>query len=165
MANHAYVVPKECPTKAEVAETVQKFLDERFPQLYLNECEDGFIVMVRREIDGDSVFAQSFCLSFWMGTYRKKPCIEFRHGHGLEILWWIEHEIRYYLAVKYDAVQYDDADSRKVTVKDDQSYRTYLEYLDKTGLRLWKLESAHREKGLLPSALAQLYGDIPIVHT
>lgn len=56
------------------------------------------------------------------------PCIEFRHGHVYQFLWWVEYEIREELACRYDAWSVDDSDF-KFDQPQQERFNTYEDYL------------------------------------
>lgn len=130
MANHAFVIPRKLPPAEQIDQDVREIVQRQFPQLTVDFSPEEKSWLVSYNNDGH------LALTFWIGkSYRaKKPnCIEFRHGHGYNCLWWIENQIREQLAEKYKARCYDDGIGWYE--REYVHYPTYREYLLKTHMQ------------------------------
>lgn len=129
--NHAYVVPKVMPTVEQIDAVAREFVAERFPQFELTLSDD----------DGPTWFVhlrenESVRLIFWMGKYLEEnashPCIEFRHGHSYDFLWWIEREITKKLHDVFGGVTVDDGIGQyEIEPVEHRYYYNYLEWMYK----------------------------------
>lgn len=159
MANHGYVIVKKLPPAKKVDAELRDIV-AKFPQfdLHFYAKERSWDFLLRSD--------NKFGMSFWLDkTYKKEPCIEFRHGHGSNFFWWIEYEIREELGLRYDAIMADDGDNRRTKPK-KKRYSFYSEYARENMSRWWTAFEADRfNKELaelrtwLPEELKSLIGN------
>jgi len=121
MANHAHIVVDELPSFEEVDKLIRDYTTERFPVLKIEKLEfeeNGWYIgydeyhgiclwlseveLAETEDDWNSKTAKK------EGKIKKYPCFEFRHGHSMDIFWWIEKQYRSLLARTYNGKGYDE---------------------------------------------------------
>ena len=145
MANHAYIIPTtEMPTYEEVGAAIREFFaaDGKFPMFVIEDTfygteEPGWFI-------SEPAMPGYVALTLWMGKIGleenydeekddfsvRTPCIETRHGHAFQILWWIEGELIRFLAERYNARVVDDG-SGEYDWHEHHVCASYKEYLDK----------------------------------
>lgn len=156
MANHAYVYGGNIPSNEEVDAVVREVVDKKFPMLQVDFHPDkawqevkGYW-LIHRKAEQEPIYD---AIEFWRSKHRPCPelygentdewedsdwsawessqgevdCLEFRHGHGSHIWWWLEYEIREELACRFDCVQEDDG-VEGVTKNCTERYDTYADY-------------------------------------
>ena len=162
MSNHAYVMPKKMPTVSQIHTDAEAIL-KKFPQFKLTRNLDEWIVEYIWPEKAENQYFIGLC--FWVDRYEKKKCITFRHGHGLNFMWWIEYEIREELAKLYNAVSKDDGYEGKDPPCLER-FDSYIEYFRFTRKSMYENQSSkkHFENLLkfeyehMPEGLKDLYG-------
>jgi hypothetical protein len=143
MANHAYVIPDKLPDPQRINDDVFAIVKRKFPQFQLefDATQNSWMLSYK----GDGYIA----MTFWLDEYgdpetfdeatekwgRMLPCIEFRHGHAYQFMWWVEYEIREELARLYNAQVVDDGLGTFDPPQLDpqlERYDTYRDYLVRT---------------------------------
>jgi hypothetical protein len=168
MANHAYVVPEQLPSIETIDADIRAIVGNKFPMFQVEHNPDQDLWWIN--LNGDA----NFSLQCWIGEHwedydektddckTKIPCIEFRHGHCCQMLWWIEDEIRNALAAKYQAKQYDDGIGDYTPSVEYNSeirtYNTFHDYVDSfTNSSEWRNLMLEEHREFLPDALKVLF--------
>jgi hypothetical protein len=105
------------------------------------------------------------CLAWEAQHTEKLDCLEFRHGHGFQLWWWIEYEIREELACRFGCHQEDDGTG--ATENYTERYDTYADYLKAIHKGMpddWRSYQRKMDRELLERAkwgdLAPIIGDL-----
>jgi hypothetical protein len=193
MANHAFVYGTQIPSNDEVNAAVEEIV-RKFPMLKVeyepetcwNEGVPGFW---RVHCEDDDLHRVQFwrskrfpCPQFfnvdteswgdeeWEDWYSKVPqgidCLEFRHGHGGELWWWLEFEIREELAARFNCTQEDEGVGGVLKNRAER-FDTYAEYysyqrsfLEPEKLKAsWDIEIDMFER-MYPESMHPLKGEI-----
>jgi hypothetical protein len=148
MANHGYIFAKELPDAETINKDVQEIVARKFPMFIVNfdpeaawhEGKKGLWNIIFKNEDPNTF---RIGIQFWMSEREryeydeekdeegelidKLPCIEFKHGHGSQFLWWLEYEIREELATRYNCTIADDGDGEE-NPPHTKRYNTFYEY-------------------------------------
>lgn len=157
MSNHAYIYGK-LPSVDVIDADIREIISRQFPEFVVEKYgpgengwnEKGTLWMIKMTPERSQFI--------WTDKFKRKPCLEFRHGHGADFFWWVEYEVREQLAVKYGLKANDDGiGDYKPEYK---PYKTLIEYLNGTRASYLKeLASWHYE--VLPKSLWKYLDGIP----
>lgn len=161
MANHARIFRDKdsIPPVEQIRKDVEEIVKRKFPLYRIEFNPENNMWWV-----GYGPMGESFnCLTFWLDVTKVRPtkpvskdfdwddwcengpevpCIEFRHGHSYQFLWWVEDEIRRSLAVKYNLLENDDcSDEVYEPSKTFKEQACWLDYLD---LKIAKIRANKR---------------------
>lgn len=178
MANHAKVITGKTLDPAEVNEIVQRLNKEKLGgvftitlgrghygehQWFLQYKDEGFIGMHfwltdnqqwGEEKDGKWIeFDEPKVIS-------KQSCIEFRHGHSFQFMWWVEGLFRENLGVHYNAEMWDDGvgECGKPDPERYETFKTYVTRIEtktKAEVKAWKNLHFNWQKKDIPADLAE----------
>ncbi len=117
MANHAKVCTGNTLDPKEVNQLVQDINEDRFGNIFFIEFDEKEKTWYLSETVETN---QWIGLSFWISdeidftktgkkkVISKQNCIEFRHGHAYNLMWYIEGVFREALGEHYKARMWDD---------------------------------------------------------
>ncbi len=128
MANHAFLYSQHIPDADTVDRDLREFVSTKFPMLVVERADDyhyWYINHPKMPYDGIQMWYQDrgdefhFSKVAWdsHAEYPDEPepninpnddVLEFRHGHGGRLWWWLECEVRMFLAHKYQCNAYDE---------------------------------------------------------
>lgn len=148
MANHARLFSTNIPSDPEVIDRdMREFVSTKFPMLTLRRGEgvegDRYwsvscpgwefdsVQMWLQDRDDEFHFTKIYAADY-DGDEVDPKCevLDFRHGHGLKIWWWLECEVRMYFARKYQCGAYDEG----IGFYDEKQeyFENYAQYLKVT---------------------------------
>jgi hypothetical protein len=185
MANHAYLYSTHIPDPDTVDKDLRGFIANKFPMLAV-ERTDNYWCISHPELDGEAIQMwyqdrddeYHFAKVAWESHAESEvdepepniapndDVLEFRHGHGMRAWWWLESEVRMFLAGKYKCNAYDDGIG-EYEEKQEQ-FENYLDYMRKTTAghpridQLVELEIGMLEEydkaGIIPDSFRPLLG-------
>ncbi len=155
MANHAYLFSPNIPAAAEVEELLNEWLTARFGGIF------------KLERNGDSFMITSSCatppihdaVQMWISKWddehdewkledgldeKVDRYFEFRHGHGSDVWWWFESQVRAKLFDVFGGKSLDDG----IGWYEQNPEDTLREYL--------KIRYSHPISGLLRFTLTKM---------
>jgi hypothetical protein len=157
MANHAKVCTGKTLNPDEVNEIVQRLNKEKLGgvftityekdvpngwgkhQWHLSYKGDDYLGMVFwltddiRYGEGDEYGSTKEFVEYdEPKTLSTQSCIEFRHGHSFQFMWWVEGVFRENLGKHYNAEMYDDGTGWEGPAKPDR-YETFEKYMTNNG--------------------------------
>lgn len=166
MANHAYLIKKRMPPLQQVVIDMLDIQSSRFPNFSLTHDGSGYISL-------GHPFDYNLEVHLWYQTSNyidtkepSRPCLNFRHGHSYDCLWWIEETILLELCERYKIKRiYDegigwfpaDISHRCVT------YADYLKrhYLTAEGqLSEYRVQTFKEELKQVPKDMKRLFGKL-----
>lgn len=163
MANNAYLIPApgKMPTAQEVDRVVREIVAQHFPPLVV-EFSEEYSIWVISVVEEKTQIAFTFCLDSYYQeaedgedlAMKILPCIEFRHGHSFDFLWWLEREFTLYLKEAFPGKTVDDGIGEYEI--EPTHYSTYYEYLeakykDKPASFNFYTEDLKHQLGFFPS--------------
>jgi len=91
-------------------------------------------------------------------TLSKQSCIEFRHGHAFQFMWWVEGVFRENLGKHYNAQMWDDGTGWLEKAKPElyktlESYVTGIGCKTKEQIKAWKKLHFDWQKDEIPKEL------------
>lgn len=140
MANHGYVRTKTTLDKARVHQiTLDVIKKHKLTSLKLERNEEGteWILFVDNNnavhfwIDDEKEYGQEI-EGKWVDYPKpkiisKNSVIEFRHGHGWDIMWWMEHPFMYAFIQEFGGAAYDDGIGEEPYEIHDETFPEYLD--------------------------------------
>jgi hypothetical protein len=188
MANHAKVITSKTLDPREVDDIVQRLNKEKLGgifnityqknvkggygkhQWFLQYKDEDYIAMVfwisddvayGYEEDGKWIESDDRTI------LSKQSCIEFRHGHSFDFMWWVEGVFRENLGKHYNAKMWDDGIGECETANPEryETFKTYasFNYADKDGnlnkenLKKWKEIHFDWQKDTIPVELIKAF--------
>ena len=184
MANHAKVCTGKTLDPKEVDEIVQNINKEKLGGLftleYEKDVENGYgehqwFLQYKDRGDISRVFWLVDDVRYGEGdeygstkefveydkpkTLSKQSCIEFRHGHSFQFMWWVEGVFRENLGAHYNAQMWDDGTGWLEKAKPER-YETFKSYSSGCGrtqkeIKAWKKYHFDWQKDSIPKELIE----------
>jgi len=185
MANHAKVCTGKTLNPDEVNDIVQKINKEKLGdiftltyqkdnvngygkyQWFLQYKDEDYIAMIfwlSDDIDYSSSDENTLDGGNLLST---QSCIEFRHGHSFQFMWWVEGVFRENLGKHYNAKMWDDGvgECGPANPERYETFQTYasFHYVDKDGnlnkenLKRWKEIHFDWQKENIPIELIKTF--------